>query len=67
MVLVIEDNFKEAGTTLFKASDCFSDGECASDIAAFVCVVHSSIMIEVRGGEHVGIISQIQSFVKTFL
>ena len=67
MILIIHDYLKETGVSLFKARNDFSNSESASNIAAFVCVVHSSIMIEVRGGEHVGIISQIQSFVKTFL
>ena len=48
MILIIEDNLKETGSPLFKASDCFSDGECAIDIAAFVCVVHSSTVVVVK-------------------
>ena len=65
MILIIHDYLKEARVSLFKASNYFSNSESASDIAAFVCVVHNSN--EVRGCEYEGIISQFQSFVKTIL
>ena len=58
MILIIHDYLKETGVSLFKACYFFSNSESADNIAAFVCVVHNSNEIEVRGCEYEDIISQ---------